>query len=307
MPTAAEAARTGALVVDEAERGTLAVTGRDRLTWLNGIVTCDVSKVAPGRGALGLILSKAGKVMSDLHIVADAERVYLSVAPGKHGELLEYFDRMLVMEDAEISDRTATHTWLGLHGPRAGEAAEVAAARTAGAAGSIDWTGLGGAALVVERGRRGDALEAMHARGLPLVLGTAEDWQLLRLERGVARYGVDYGLDDNPHEAALDQRAVAWNKGCYLGQEVVCMQGMRGKVKRRLVSLTLGGPDVPARGVPVVKVGDDTAVGEVTDARWSERLSLVVALARVQGAALEEHVPLTVGAVPASVVERPEP
>lgn len=307
MPTAAEAARTGVLVVDEAERGTLVVTGPDRLTWLNGIVTCDVSKVAPGLGAFGLILSKAGKVMSDLHIVGAADAVYLSVAPGKHGELLEYFDRMLVMEDAEIGDRTATHTWLGLHGPRAGEAAEVAAARSAGAAGSIDWTGLGGAALAVERTRRDDALEAMRAHGLSPVLGTDEDWQLLRLERGVARYGVDYGLEDNPHEAALDQRAVAWNKGCYLGQEVVCMQGMRGKVKRRLVSLTLGGPDVPARGAPVTKGGDDSAVGEITSACWSARLSRVVALARVQGAVLEAHEPLSVGALPASVVERPEP
>lgn len=304
MLTASEAARARALVVDQGERGTLVVSGPDRLGWLNGIVTCDVAKVAPGQGAWGLILSKTGKVLSDLYVVASADRVFVSVAAGKAGELRDYFDRMLVMEDAEIGDRTPEHVWLALHGPEAARAAEAAVAAAGGAYGSIDWTGLGGAALVVDRSRASAARAALVDLGVPAA--TPDDWTSLRLERGVGVFGVDFGPDDNPHEAALDQRAVSWNKGCYLGQEVVCMQGMRGKVKRRLVSLTLGGRDVPAPGAAVVQL-DGTEVGEVTSAAWSARLGRVVALARIQGGVLDARDAVTVGGAPASVIERPEP
>ena len=64
-----------------------------------------------------------------------------------------------------------------------------------------------------------------------------DDWPRVRVTHGVGLFGTDYGPSDNPHEAALERRAIAWNKGCYLGQEAVFMQDARGKVKRRLVVL----------------------------------------------------------------------
>lgn len=307
MPTAEEAARSSVLVVDAPERGTLRVNGPDRLGWLNGIVTGDVSKVAPGQGVHSLILSKTGKVMSDLFVVAAPEVVFVSVAPGKAAELHGYLDKMLVMEDAEVSEETADHVWIMLHGPEAVGVGGAVAEQLGGASGALDWTGLGGAALVVRR----DALAAAHAaitvQEPRAVHATAADWELLRLERGVATYDVDFGLTDNPHEAGLDQRAVSWSKGCYLGQEVVCMQGMRGKLKRRLVSLTLAGSDVPARGAPVELAGGTERVGEITSAAASVRVGAVVALARVDGAALDAAAPLVVGGVPATLVARPDP
>jgi folate-binding protein YgfZ len=139
-----------------------------------------------------------------------------------------------------------------------------------------------------------------------MVRATADDWTRFRLERGVGVHGVDFGPEDNPHEAALDQRAICWTKGCYLGQEVVCMQGMRGTVKRRLVSLIIDGRDAPARGARVLRARDGSDVGEVTSACTSERLSAVVALARVLGAAAEGNEPLQVDGASARVVPRPE-
>jgi folate-binding protein YgfZ len=147
-------------------------------------------------------------------------------------------------------------------------------------------------------------MDALTRSGV--VPGSAEDWLLLRLERGVAVHGVDFGVDDNPHEAGLEERAVSWNKGCYLGQEVVCMQGMRGKVKRRLVSLVVQGSEPPQPGAHVVRAADGSAVGEVTASRFSVRLAKVVALARVHGAALDGAEALRVGASEARVVSRPD-
>src|SRR5262249_53217436 len=115
-------------------------------------------------------------------------------------------------------------------------------------------------------------------------------WEAHRVQHALALFGQDFGGDDNPHEAGLDRRAISWQKGCYLGQEVVCMQDMRGKLKRRLVVLALG-VDVPppARGAKVAAGGAE--VGEVTSSARGG--SGVWALARLKspyfegGAALE--------------------
>ena len=80
------------------------------------------------------------------------------------------------------------------------------------------------------------------------MIGSEPDWQRLRIERAVPAYGTDYDDRDNPHDASLERRAVSWTKGCYLGQEVVCMQDMRGKLKRRIVTLAFDSRDPPAPG-----------------------------------------------------------
>jgi len=306
MTPAAEAARHGALIVAEPTRGTLRVTGPDRVGWLNGIVTCDVARASAADGALGLVLNKTGKILSDLTVLAASDALFLGIAPGTDAELLEHFDRMLVMEDAEIRSCSADHVWLGLHGPRSAELARDEAARSGGVSGALDWSGLGGAALLVPRDGLEDVLARLTAKGPQVHVATEQEWVAHRLERAIPLFGVDFGNDDNPHEASLDQRAVCWTKGCYLGQEVVCMQGMRGRVKRRLVALLIEGDDLPARGASVHDAGGAT-VGEVTSAARGEAVSGSVALAKLTGSVLAEDEPvLRVGQSPARIVERPD-
>lgn len=301
MTPAREAAQSGAIVVLEPERGTLVVGGPDRATWLNGIVTCDVARVSVAEGALGLALGKTGKIKTDLYVVGSADRLWLSVAAGTARELAEHLDSMLVMEDAEVRDATDQYSWLTLHGPKARELALRAAVGHAGASGGIAFTPLGGAALVVPR----EALERVLADWLGASQDvrqvTREEWEPIRLEHGLPRFGLDYGVDDNPHEAALDQLAVCWTKGCYLGQEVVCMQGMRGRVKRRLVSLELDTSSAPEPGA-IVAMEDGTNVGEVTSAAVA--ISGAVALARVVGRVADEKPRVLVAGVPGRIVER---
>lgn len=283
---ASEAARQGALCVPESGRATLSVTGKDRAEWLNGLLSCDVTKIVPGRGALGLFLTKTGKILTDVFVVASSDTLYLGVNGAKHEEIHAALDKMLVMEDAELAIRPDL-AWYTLHGPIAAEAASELDAEAAGA---IDFTGLGGAACVLSR----------PIQNLPMnvVLGTDADWQKLRVERCFPMYGVDYGAEDNPHEASLDQLAVSWDKGCYLGQEVVYMQGKRGKVKRHVVTLALEA-GLPSVGDPVLDAEGKPA-GSVTSAAESDSLG-PVALARVNG---EPKLPLSVHGKPARIVER---
>jgi len=305
MKDAVDAAENGALLVVEAERGTLVASGPDRRTWLNGIVTCDTATVTPGNGALGLALNKTGKILSELWLVADADRVFISTVPGKSASLHEHFDRMLVMEDAEILDSTGDYRWIALHGPRAQVWAERWATEHAGAFGSIDWTGLGGAALVVPAAKL-DAISTSVGDGSGEVWRASEaEWEALRIQRGYPRFGVDYDTEDNPHEATLDQRAVSWTKGCYLGQEVVCMQGMRGRVKRHLAALLIDTDVAPEPGAPVVRA-DGSEAGTVTSAAPSPTRG-VVAFARLSGAAMDASVVLSVAGARARIVEQADP
>lgn len=286
-----EAARAGALCVPETGRVTLRVSGKDRADWLNGLLTCDTAKVVPGRGALGLFLTKTGKILTDVYVVASNEALYLGVNGPKAEEIHAVLDKMLVMEDAELELRKDL-AWYTLHGPLASDAANEL---DSVAAGSIDFTGLGGAACVL----------AQPVQNLPLnvALGTEADWLALRIEKGFPLYGVDYGSEDNPHEASLDQLAVSWEKGCYLGQEVVYMQGKRGRVKRHVVTLALEGDAVPEVGDPVLDAEGKPA-GNVTSAARSDALGGPVVLARVTG---EPSAPLRVQGIVARIVQRGAP
>jgi folate-binding protein YgfZ len=299
------AARTGALAVPREDFATFVVTGNDRVSWLNGLLTSDVAKATPARASYGLAVGRNGKVLADLVVVVDeaaqgGPRLALSL-PREAGEALRaHFDHYVVMEDVEIADASAAFRTWTLHGPRAVDA--LSAAREAGAiGGELDLTGLGDA-IVLAPADRAQAVEqalAAHAS-----LGDAGGWDALRLERGVPRFGVDFDDKTYPQEASLEKTAVAFDKGCYLGQEVVFMLEKRGHVKRRLVPLVVDAAEAPPRGAPVTDESG-AATGEVTSAARSPTLGKPVALAMVKRAHAVPGQNVLVAGAPARVVERP--
>jgi len=294
FPASSRFRAVGALLVEQPDLGTLVVRGRDRKTWLNGLLTCDVAPLAASRGVWGLLLTKQGKIVSDVTLVEDGDAVYMSTAPQRSAELRELLERHLIMEDAELFDQTPELAWVTLHGADASSIAALARAASV-ASGAVDWTGLGGAALVVERSRQAELVTELVRGGATAASPT--EWLALRIETGLPAYGVDFDERDNPHEASLDRRAVSWTKGCYLGQEVVCMQDMRGKVKRRIVPLVVTGTP-PAPGSSVLSL-DGQSVGEVTSSAPVNRGAL--ALARVKTNFSDPEMRLEVSGQPAEV------
>jgi tRNA-modifying protein YgfZ len=295
------AVHEGALVVVEADRGVLSVAGSERVTWLNGVVTCDAASVTAERATFGLLLSKQGKIQTEFLLLAQGERLLLCVAPKTTELARAELDRMLVMEDVELTDVSTELATVTLHGPRAVELGGVEAERTGGASASLDRTGLGGAVLVVPREALGESSSRLVSAGARLSAG--DDWLGVRTARGVGIFGKDFGPADNPHEAGLERRAVAWNKGCYLGQEAVFMQDARGKVKRRLVVLRGSAPGVLAEAAPVERPSGER-VGDVTSAASSGGAGDHFALAKVQAPDFEPGTELVVGGVRVEVVAR---
>jgi folate-binding protein YgfZ len=251
-------------------RDTLLVRGPDRKTWLDGLLTCAVTAVSPGNGGYGLLLTKQGKIVTDAYLLDNGSELYVGVAPGQGAAVRELLDRYLVMEDAELDAAPASLLWQLGASPG----------------------GSGVASGVLSLGAWQTQLALREGAGA--VAGAADAADALA-EHGLGVYGVDFSERDNPHEASLDRIAVSWTKGCYLGQEVVCMQDMRGKVKRRLVALDADAELAElVRGAaqPLeVKDPDGNAVGQVSSVH--DRAGGLRLLASISTPALESQAALT--------------
>jgi tRNA-modifying protein YgfZ len=274
MPTVSEQveiARRDVLVVPAPELATLVVTGADRETWLNGLLTCDVLKGKDSEAMYGLFVSQKGRVMADVLLVKEPERIVLVVPERVRDVLVAHLEHYLIMEDAELVKGDMTVALA--HGPRAGELGGV----------RYDPTGLGGAIL----------FGALPAN---VVVGDAAGWQALRLEFGIPAFGVDFDDKTYPQEASLEKRAVSFEKGCYLGQEVVCMLEMRGHVKRKLVSFELdGGGSVAIDAGAAVTDRDGHEIGKVSSAADSPSHGRPVGLAMLKLSHTEKGTELRIG------------
>lgn len=251
---------------------TLDATGPDVLGWLGGIVTCDLP-TGPADGARwGLLLSKQGKVQAELVVTAPAAgALSIAVRGGDAHAARTVLDHHLVMEDVELGPVQARPFGILLE-PSADDLAAVTGA------GVEVWAAPGPFAsergvLVRGPGTLPELTSALSGRGRELA---PAEWDDARIGIGLPIFGVDFDDNDNPHQASLERRAVSWNKGCYLGQEVVFMQDARGKVKRRLVRLVGASSAVLPAGAHVSsEAGED--VGFVTTAGAGRALAKVSA------------------------------
>jgi folate-binding protein YgfZ len=293
------AVREGALV-HRPGLGTLVVTGSERQSWLNGLVTCELKGLAKGQGARGLHCSKPGKIQAELWIVLAEDRLYVGIERKRLAGVHEVFERHLIMEDAEITEASDAHQWLLADGPLAAELGPLALSAGAVASAPIDRTGLGGLAAVAPA-QAADAVVAAwraHPKGAVL-LASPEGWNAVRVELLVPEMGVDYDEQSYPQEAALETSTVSFQKGCYLGQEAVFMLEHRGHVKKRLVQLTIEGSDDVGRGAEVLAGGEPT--GTITSRAPSLDGSSTLALGYVKYKHAVTGTELTVAGRPAKV------
>jgi tRNA-modifying protein YgfZ len=270
----------GALLLRAPTLGTLAITGKDRQTWLNGMVTCELATHRPGGGAYGFAVAKTGKLLGELHVLLEEDRILIGVLMERVEMLAQHFDRYVIMEDVTIEDVSTNVSWAVAHGPEAPNLVALARAHGALAAASVDMSGKGGALVALEPASADAVIERLRKeKGVELADDAA--WERLRVEIGVPRWGVDFGDDNYPQEASLENLTVSFQKGCYLGQEAVFMLQMRGHVKKKIVQLTIEGDgDVPAS--TQITLPDGTAVGSITSAITSPDKPVVMALGYVK-------------------------
>lgn len=288
-----DAASRAVLLVAQPAREVLAVTGNDAQSWLNGLLTNDVAKLAVGLASYGLAVSQKGRILADLLVLREPERVLLVIPSSSSAALRAHFEKYLIMEDAEVGETgLAVHM---AHGPRSAELLDRAKAK--GGHGALrDTTGLGGAVVLTELPL--DLSSDVAALGG--AVGDLAGWEALRLERGIPAFGADFDASTYPQEAGLEKRAVSFDKGCYLGQEVVCMLEMRGHVKRKLVPVLFEPGAKPSVGASVAD-SSGAEVGKLTSVVQHPSWNQAVGLAMVKLAQAGVDTTLRVGDASARV------
>jgi tRNA-modifying protein YgfZ len=243
------AATTAAGWLDRSERGKLALTGADAKEFLQGQVSNDTVALTPGTGCYAAFLTPKGKMLGDLRILDTDGELLLDTERTALQELFNMIRRFSLGHDVQLHKRTLETGLVSLIGPDSERISGVAAlpasehAHVAATLDGIDVRAVRtdlGIDLICESDQTDELTRALSARGAePLSDTTAE---CVRIERGRPRYGID--LDDSviPQEAGLNERAVSFQKGCYVGQETVARLFYRGKPNRQLRGLRLSGP-----------------------------------------------------------------
>ncbi|CAA9519617.1 MAG: tRNA-modifying protein YgfZ [uncultured Solirubrobacteraceae bacterium] len=295
-------------LVDRSERGKLALTGAGAAEFLNGQVTNDVLTIEPGTGAYAAFLTNKGKMLGDLRILNTGEELLLDTERVALQALFDMIRRYKVGYDVELHKRTVQSGLFSLIGPDARSIAGAEGLPTEEHAHRFATVGGrpvrliatdAGVDVLCDAEDADTVAGALFEAGAVAVDEAAAD--LVRVERGRPRYGVDLDETTIPQEAGLNERAVSFTKGCYVGQETVARLFYKGKPNRHLRGLVLSAP-VPSG--EELRVGEKV-VGKVGTAVVSPaRGPLALALVRRE-APVGSTVHVGDGGVSATVVELP--
>lgn len=248
------ALREGAAVVDLGFRTIVRASGADRTSFLQGMLTNDVTRAEAGRNLPALLLTIQGRVTADVRVTAVGDAFLLDVDVRAREAFLAALEKLLIADDVVLEP--SDEALIGVEGPgAAGLAAAIPGEARVVRGGEL---GADGYVVHASRGAAAGAWEALVAAGgRPCGMDALEG---RRVELGAPRIGLD--MDERclalevPVESAISDR-----KGCYLGQEVIARGTARGHVNRRLLGLVLDGP-APPSGAPLVRDGKE--VGQLT-------------------------------------------
>ena len=295
-----------AAVRDLSDRGLVRATGADRVRFLNGMLSNDVAKLAPGDASPMLQLDRKGHVQAELWVLAEPDALLLDLAPGLEAELCAVLEKHIIADDVALASATREIGQLALEGPGAREAARVAGGPDP-QAGRFERVSFRGESLVwIAGGSLGDeGLRVLAPRALLPSLRAElalpelapEQIEALRIEAAIPKLGSDVTARNFPQEARLE-RAFSLSKGCYVGQEIVARIASRGAVNRLLVKLRTGA--LVAAGSEIRLA--DTVVGQVTSSAVSIA-SGPIALGYVRVAEARAGVELQIGATRGEIVE----
>jgi folate-binding protein YgfZ len=306
----------------ELPRAVIQVVGSDRRRWLNSMITNEVSSLAPGptnSGRYAALLTPKGRLVADLQVLERGDAYWLDVAAAAAALVLETLDRYIVADDVELADRSADFDRLGLEGPAVFDIArglspglellepdactDFDLGDSTAAVARFGWSGeaalqffapAGMGALLADR-----LVDAGASAGL--LEADGEVLETLRIEAGIPRFGAELDESVLPAEAGLE-RAIAIDKGCYTGQEVVERMRSQGQPSHRLVGLVAAGEEAFVPGEALSSGGK--SVGEVTSACRSDGIGSI-ALAFVRRAFTEPGTRLEAAGRDASVASLP--
>ncbi len=267
---------SGCAIYDLNWRAKLALTGADRVRWLNGMVTNNVRDLLPGRGVYAFVLNPQGHILGDIYAFHHGDTVLVDTDRIQLEKVVATFDHYIIMDDVEVRELDSGLTALGISGPGAAgvlTSAGIAVPELAPLQRvDLQWNGIGLTVLRADEmlpdswqiwltpGHKSEVWQALTNVGA--TPSGADAYELYRIARGIPRYGIDIRERDLPQETN-QTRALNFTKGCYVGQEIVERIRSRGNVHRFFTGFRVEGPS-PAPGTKIQADGKD--VGEITSA-----------------------------------------
>ena len=308
-PEQYRALREGAAIVHRSGRGRLRLTGADRRSYLQGLLTNDIAALGPGTGCYSAYLTAQGRMIADVTLFELGDSMLADLEPHVAGTVLDRWSTFIFSEDVQIENVSASTAQIGVYGPRAASAVaavletehtldephpDAALLDAMPLYGSTRWDFDGVATHVLRNDAVGEMgfdivlpldrgslfLERLREAGAVPVDHEVVD--VRRIEVGRPVFGVDMTEDTIPLEAGIEGRAISLTKGCYVGQEIIIrvLHRGHGRVARRLVGLEFEpGAGVPDRGARIAS--GDREIGAITSAAESLELGHPIALGYV--------------------------
>jgi folate-binding protein YgfZ len=324
------ALRTGAMLVDRSARGRLRIHGPKASELVTGLVSNDVTALAPGQGCYAAALTPKGKIVADVRIFALKDALLIDSPPRARDGWIGMVRKYINPRVARYEDESPSTRQLGIFGTRARMALATATGVDPAQLGALPR--YGHVALDLPAGAIIARVPELEVEGYEVIVpesafepmwerlvtegatpaGLAA-WDIARVEAGRPEWGIDIDDSTIPQEANFDElHAISYTKGCYVGQETVARVHFRGHVNRLLRGLMISNGSVPSGAVVVDKQGKQ--VGDVRSTAQSPRLgSIALAMMRREiepGSTIEiivDSAPTQRIAVPAQVVRLPFP
>ncbi|HEY9404649.1 MAG TPA: aminomethyltransferase family protein [Pyrinomonadaceae bacterium] len=299
-------------LIDFSARGRIEVSGAEAVQFLNGLITNDVKTLGARRWMHAAFPNVQGRLLASVRVARPGDEVkfLIDTEPATHQKVFKTLERFTLAGDFRVKDVTAETVQLSLQGGGARDMIELVCDS------SLGQTSEGQAVVVNWRGRHpvtiicdphtsdagfdlicpaGDAAaelwEALTEAGARPV--GFEAFEVLRVEAGIPRYGVDVDETNVVLEAVREAEAVSYTKGCYIGQEIIARIHWRGHVAKQLAGLILESSASPGASAKV-RTTDGKEVGRVTSHVFSPRLARCIALAIIKYDYLEPGTPVSV-------------
>lgn len=254
--------------------GAVRIVGEDRVDLLHRLSTNDLQPLSePGRVQTTLFTSEKGKLVDWVWALSTPDAIVLQCSSGRAPDLVQWIDKFVIMEDVGAEDHSETHRWVVCVGPDAARAAGLEDLPPKGEsvlAHGVRWfRGLDAFGTRLEGIATAEDAEAAVQRALDAGAEKADEakWERLRVRAGVPASTAEFEQPINPLELRLAKDTIHWNKGCYIGQEVIARMDTYNKIARQMMGFeagreALGG--VPERGVRLK--ADGRVLGKVTSA-----------------------------------------
>ncbi|MBC8310301.1 MAG: aminomethyl transferase family protein [Phycisphaerales bacterium] len=260
------ALKKSSTVFDASCRGTLELTGEERLECINRLTTQQLLDLKEGESRVAFLISRTGGVLADAIIHVLPNKILLDMDITVVDQVCDHITSYIVMEDVQTQNVTSSTHWMWCLGPTS---QHISIEKGTTFTLPLEFLGIDGVAIALHPSEVVQVWGELIEQGI-----TPIGWHALnmaRVELGKPIFMIDFDSSNLPHETSLVQSRVRFDKGCYLGQEIVARMESLGQPKQRLVKLQMKTDDLPIAGAQLFEdeSGMNTPIGVVTSSAIS--------------------------------------